>query len=160
MNKTNNNYSKAAKIPFTLEEYQRMQAEVKKITDGRDEIVNRLQAAREMGDLSENGAYKYAKFELRSTDSRIRHLTKLLENGEVKSSTHSGMVDFGSRVTLDNGKQQQSFTLVSHLESNPQKQKLSLDSPLGKTLIGKKVGDQVEITAPAGTLTYKILKIE
>lgn len=148
------------KTPFTKDEYQKMQVKLKKLESERPEIIIRLQAAREMGDLSENGAYQYAKLELRSADSRIRYLTNLLQNGEVKESSKTGIIDFGSQVTLDNGKEKQTYLMVSKLESDPRNHKLSLDSPLGKAIIGKQVGDRIKVQAPAGTLNYTIVKID
>lgn len=131
-----------------------------KLSKEREEILVRLQTAREMGDLSENGAYKYAKQELRDTDRRLRHLNKLLRFGVVTESSHSGRVDFGSKVTLNNGNMDMYFEMVSGYESDPGMKKLSVYSPIGKAILGRKSGDSVDVTVPAGVVTYRIVKVE
>ena len=130
------------------------------LTEERKQILVRLQTAREMGDLSENGAYKYAKFELGNTDRELKHLTHLLRYGQVTKSKKTGKVDFGSQITLEKDGHQTKFTMVSAHESDPQKQKLSTASPIGRAVMGKKVNDQVTVAAPAGATTYKIIDIK
>lgn len=154
------NPTKPQPIPFTQEAFQKMETKFADLTEERKQIVVRLQTAREMGDLSENGAYKYAKFELGNTDRELRRLTHLIRYGQITKSQNNGVVDFGSTVTLGEGKTVSSFTMVSAHESDPQKHKLSIDSPLGQAVMGKKVGDQITVSAPAGKTTYKLIKIE
>lgn len=136
------------------------QAEHDRLSKGREEILVRLQTAREMGDLSENGAYKYAKLELRDTDRRLRHLAKLLRYGVAVASQGKGVADFGSRLTVSSRNKEMVFQLVSGYESDPAQQKLSVYSPIGKALLGKKVGDTVEVLVPAGNVSYTVLKVE
>ncbi|OGY18748.1 MAG: hypothetical protein A2900_02135 [Candidatus Chisholmbacteria bacterium RIFCSPLOWO2_01_FULL_50_28] len=148
------------KIRFTKEGYAKMEEEFQALTDERVEILVRLQTAREMGDLSENGAYTAARLELGSTDRRLRQLRYLMRFAEVVESKSAGTIDFGSLVTLDNGKKQMIFTLVGKYESDPAKQKLSIEGPLGMALKGKRAGDTVKVHAPAGTTTYRVVKVE
>ena len=148
------------KIRFTKEGYAKMEEEFQALTDERVEILVRLQTAREMGDLSENGAYTAARLELGSTDRRLRHLRYLMRFAEVVKSKTIGSIGFGSRVTLDNGKKQLTFTLVGKYESDPSKQKLSIEGPLGKALIGKRVTDKVSVNTPAGNTTYRVVNVE
>ena len=150
---------KPKSIPFTQLAYQKMEKKFADLTEERTKILVRLQTAREMGDLSENGAYKYAKFELGNTDRELRRLTHLLKYGKVTKNKKTGKVDFGSKITLQKDGVQTTFTMVNHHESNPQKQKLSTDSPIGKAVMGKKVGDKITVTAPAGETTYTLTKI-
>jgi transcription elongation factor GreA len=145
------------KIKFTKEYYQKMAADFKNLTKKREGAVINLRTAREMGDLSENGAYKAARFELSSIDRELRRLTYLLRFGEVVETVNKDYIDFGSRVTLDDGKQQLTFTLVSGYESDPGKQKLSIYSPIGRVVMGKRKGDKVIVNAPAGQKTYTIV---
>ncbi len=147
-------------IPFTPAAYEQMQQEVAHLTQQRKEVLVRLQAAREMGDLSENGAYTYAKMELGNISRRLRQLHQLIRDGYVATKpTSTTTVQFGSTVTLLRGKQEIIYTLVSIHESNLTERKISTDSPLGAAIMGKQVGDQVEVTAPAGTMTYQIINI-
>jgi transcription elongation factor GreA len=113
-----------------------------------------------MGDLSENGAYIYAKFELGSITRQLSQLRHLLKNGVViQKSLDNERVVFGCTVTLTNGKKELTFTLVSMHESDLANQKLSIESPIGMAIIGKKVGDTAQVETPNGKIEYKILKI-
>lgn len=150
---------KFRKVQFTKEGFEKINNRFKFLTDKRPQAVNRLQSARELGDLSENGAYKAARFELNSIDREIRHLTRILKNVEIIESTHKDFVDFGSIVTLSNDKDNFSFTLVGKYESDPVNKKLSTFSPIGKAVLGKKAGDKITVNAPSGQIIYTINKI-
>ncbi len=154
------NNNKPEKIRFTKEGFEEIKAEHKMLTEGRPAILISLQKAREMGDLSENGAYTTARFELGNTDRRLKRLNFLLEYGVVVEEKHGGTIDFGSQVTLKNEKNQMTFTLVNKFESDPLEKKLSVSSPFGKAVMGKKVGDKVKVSAPAGNVTYTVSKVE
>jgi transcription elongation factor GreA len=151
---------KPSPIPLTQAGYDRFSLELESLTKKRSEILIRLQAAREMGDLSENGAYKAARFELSDTDHNIRRLTYLVRYGEVMPIQHNGTVGFGSKVTLTTGANQVVFTIVGEFESDPTKSTLSQESPLGQMILGKKPGDTVTVNSPGGTTIYTILKVE
>jgi len=146
-------------IQFTKKGYDKNQKEFDKLTKDKKDILVRLQTAREMGDLSENGAYKYAKFELRNTDRRLRQLTRFLRYGVIVKSKDKNTVSFGNTVILDNGTTKQKFKIVSVYESDPNKKKLSLYSPIGKAIKDKKIGDQVNVQIPNGKITYTIVNI-
>ena len=147
-------------IPFTKEGLAKLEEEFKDLTDGRREILIRLQTAREMGDLSENGAYTAARFELGATDRRLRQLRYLLRFGEVIEGSSSGTIGFGNSVTLAYDGKQLTYTLVGKFESDPAEHKLSVDSPLGKSLMGKRMGEKVIVSAPAGTRTYSVVSVK
>ncbi|MBI3443717.1 transcription elongation factor GreA [Candidatus Woesebacteria bacterium] len=148
------------KILFTKEGYQKIKKKFQNLTEMRKEAVNRLQTAREMGDLSENGAYKAARFELSSIDRELRRLTFQLRFGQVCEPTNNGRVDFGCRVTLDDGKKRLTFSLVGGFESDPLQQKISINSPIGRAIMGKRMGDKVKVTAPVGQTTYTVVEIK
>jgi transcription elongation factor GreA len=112
-----------------------------------------------MGDLSENAAYKAARMELSAIDRQIRRLTYLLRYGVIVEKHGSAEVDFGSRVTLDNGKTKMTFDLVGGYESDPKQEKLSVFSPIGKAILHKHVGDAVTVHAPVGEINYTIVEI-
>lgn len=155
------NSTDSFKIPFTKEAYEKLQKEQERLTRLREEVIVRLQAARELGDLSENGAYKYAKFELGNIGRQLRNIHYQLSHGEIVDNKNtSGLVDFGSRVTIKNDRHTLVFILVSEYESDPKQGKLSFTSPIGRAVSGKKTGDQVEVVSPAGHTRYMIVKVE
>lgn len=124
----------------------------------REIVLVSLQRAREMGDLSENGAYTSAKFELGNVDRELRKLEFNLKYGEVIEANQSGVVGFGSRVTVELAGKQYSYLLVSSEESDPKEMKLSIDSPVGKALLGHKAGDKVSVVMPGRMIEYVINK--
>lgn len=148
-------------IPLTAQALADNKAELQRLLQLRKEVIVRLQTAREMGDLSENGAYTAAKFELGNIGRQLRAVRHILDNGYVhQAKTADDVADFGRVVTVKSNDRELTFTLVSEYESNPADQKLSLSSPIGKAVMGKKVGDTVEVRAPAGSSTYTVAKIE
>lgn len=146
-------------ILLTQEKYQESKKEKANLLKERKEILIRLQTAREMGDLSENGAYTAAKSELRDTDRKLRHLERLLRWGKITKTKKDGKVEFDSKVVLDNGQKELTFHLVSGFESDPLKGKLSVFSPLGKALMGKTAKQKVIVSAPNGEIAYTIVSI-
>lgn len=148
------------KIPFTKDAYAKLQADFARLSQEKIDLMARLKTAREMGDLSENGAYKYAKIELGSVGRQLRHLRHLLENGEiiVKKAT-STTVEFGSTVTLKNAQDELTYTIVSMHESDMLEHKLSIESPIGQAIMGKKVGEEVAVKTPGGTIIYTIMAV-
>lgn len=148
-----------AKIPFTADGFAKIEHDLADLRAKREPTVLRLQAAREQGDLSENGAYKAARFELSDIDRNIRRLTYLLTMATVTPARHDGIIGFGNTVALEKDGKEITYLLVSKYESDPLKKKLSVESPLGMALMGKKVGNTIAIQAPAGTMTYSVVKI-
>ena len=130
------------------------------LTVYRAQVLVRLQTAREMGDLSENGAYTAARFELSDTDRKLRHYHKLIRFGVVPTKSSSGTVSFGSLVTLNTSNKEISYTLVGSFEADPTKGTLSVDSPLGKLLLGKRAGDTIVLTTPTGDKTFHISAVD
>ncbi len=147
------------RIQLSEEGYKKFQADFDRLTAERPNVLVRLQAAREMGDLSENGAYHAARFELSSIDRQLKKLTFQLRFGEVTKTKNTGAIDFGSTVTLDNQGTEMTFSLVSGYESDPAAKKLSVYSPIGKSIMGKKVGDTVTVETPGGERKLKIIAI-
>ncbi len=156
-------------IPFTTAKYKEMQQKVVELTELREEVMKRLVTAREMGDLSENGAYQYAKFELGDIGRQLRRFKSLLAKGfqAPKNIGLKGVIDFGSTVTIEKVipsntkgvKKQLTFMIVSEHESDPSKGTLAYSSPMGKVLLRKKVGDSVTVTTPVGETEYLIIDI-
>jgi transcription elongation factor GreA len=127
----------------------------------RQEVVKRLSAAREMGDLSENAEYSAAREELAFIDGRIDELEEMLKQVVIIDDTTSGtnIVKLGSKVTVKNNGKQLVYTLVGEWEADPTEKKISHESPIGKALMGKKTGETIDVKAPAGIVTYTIVNI-
>jgi len=148
-------------VVVTKEGLDALKAEYEELVNvKRPEAVTRLATARDQGDLSENSEYTDAKQSLSFIDGRIAELEVVLHDVKVVTTHAKGQVDVGCKVTLHiNGKKEE-FTVVGEWEADPQARKISHESPLGKALLGKKVGEKVEVEAPAGKILYKILSIE
>jgi len=128
----------------------------------RPEVVARLSSAREMGDLSENAEYTAAREELAFIDGRIEELELFLKQAVLieDAGSHGGdIINLGSKVTVKIDSKKEIFTLVGEWEADPAEKKISHESPLGKALMGKTVGDEIEVAAPAGTMIYRIVSI-
>lgn len=147
-------------IPLTAEAHAEAEAKLITLEHEIEATIVRLQEAREQGDLSENGAYKYAKMELGSLRRQLGQTKRLLATSYIAhKSTDQSVIGFGSVVTVSAGAETRTYTLVSHHESNVSEGKLSLESPLGTALKGKAVGAEVAVVAPRGTQIWKILRI-
>lgn len=127
----------------------------------RPKLVDRLSNARSQGDLSENSDYQSAREELEFLDGRIEEISEMINNVVIvdKTSNVSG-VDVGTRVTVKFNGEEHVYEIVGEWEADPVNKRISPESPLGKALYGKKVGDIAEVDAPAGKLVYEILAIE
>jgi len=127
----------------------------------RAEVVERVAAARSMGDLSENSEYHAAKEELSLVDGRIEELEEIIKKVQIIKEDKKGskVIQLGSQVTIKVNGKEEVFSLVGEWEADPHEKKISHESPLGKALIGKKPGEKVEVEAPAGKIAYHILKI-
>ena len=149
------------KVILTKEGLATLKAEYDDLVNvKRHAAVERLATARDQGDLSENSEYTDAKQALSFMDGRILELEEVLHGVKVITSHPKGQIDVGCKVTLHiNGKKEE-FMIVGEWEADPMSKKISHESPLGKALLGKKVGDKVEVEAPAGKILYKILHIE
>lgn len=126
----------------------------------RPKMVARLANARSQGDLSENSDYQNARDELEFMDGRIDELVHVIRNAVVSNNDGNGSVSVGNSVRVKVNGSEAVFEIVGEWEADPINKKISHQSPLGQTLVGKKVGDKVEVEAPAGRLTYEIVSIE
>ena len=126
----------------------------------RKEIAERLRDTASLGDLSENAAYQEAKEAQAFLEGKILELEEAIRQAKVIEEKKTGKVQFGSIVTVSSNNKKQKFQIVGLEEANPQSGKISFDSPLGKALLGKSLGDIVKIKTPEGKTQYKILKIE
>ncbi len=152
--------AKKQSFQFTKEGYENFKKALQELEVRRPQVVINLSNAREQGDLSENAGYHAAKDELSQIDHRLRELKYLLRVGKIVKSEEKGIVDFGSCVTLEKERLEVEFTIVEEMEADPAKGKISTSSPIGSALLGKKVGEIVEIETPEGKISYKISKIK
>lgn len=150
------------KYYLTKERLEELRQELQKLkTVRRLEVADHLRRAKEYGDLSENAEYVEAKEEQRQVESRIYELEDLLKRAVIiKKKKGSETVQIGSRVTAEKDGKSVEYTIVGVSEADPAKGKISNESPLGRTLLGRKVGDSVEIMTPVGKVIYHITKIE
>ena len=130
----------------------------------RKEVAEKIKEAREQGDLSENAEYDAAKDEQRDIEARIEELEAILKNAEVvvEDEADTEKINVGCKVLVydEEFEEEVEFKIVGSTEANSLQGKISIESPLGKALIGAKVGDEISVEAPAGMMNYKILKIE
>ncbi len=149
------------KILLTKEGLEELKKEYELLVNKkRPELVDRLALARTQGDLAENSEYTSAKQDLAFIDGRIAELEQVLHEAKVVVRYSKKKVDIGCKVTLHLKGKKEIFTIVGEWEADPAQKKISHSSPLGKALIGKKVGDKVEVEAPVGKIVYKILSID
>jgi transcription elongation factor GreA len=143
--------------------YDRLVAELEQLTThGRTDIARKIQAARELGDLKENGDYHSAKDEQGQMEGRIRHLEAMIENAEIVERGGTDHVQHGSVIAIRyEGDDDTERYLIGHIEEKTGDiEVISPGSPLGESLLGAKPGDIVEYQAPGGALKVEVVEIE
>ena len=152
-------------IVLTPEGHKKLSAEIEQLrTTGRREVAERIKEAREFGDISENAEYDHAKNEQAMLEARIASLEEKLRNATVidQKSIDAGTVSVGTKVWVKDQKSDKSvmYHIVGSAEADPSENKLSNESPVGKAIMGRKKGETVEVSAPRGTLKFKIMDIK
>jgi transcription elongation factor GreA len=152
-------------VLLTPEGLEKLKEEIAYLTtDKRREVAERIKHAREFGDISENSEYDDAKNEQAMLEQRIIQLEERLSRARLIESEDvpKGVVAVGTRVRLRDldAKETIEYVIVGSAEANPREQKLSNESPVGKAIIGKKKGETVEVSAPRGSLKYKIMDVK
>lgn len=148
---------------LTAEGAARLKVELEELKGPkREELAARLRSAIQMGDLSENADYHKAKEDQAFLEGRIQELEYLLKNAVIiEKSADQEVVSIGSYVTIqEEDFAPETYHLVGPTEADPANGKISHESPIGKALLDRKVGETVEVETPGGRLTFKILKIE
>ena len=151
------------KVPFTKAGLVELEKELKELIEvKRPKVVERLVASRKVGDLIEENEYTQAKQELSYIDGRIAELQDVVSRAFIIDEGHVNCkeIKLGCKVTVGVDGKRRIFHLVGEWEADPVNAKISHQSPLGKSLLGKKIGDEVEVEAPAGKITYTIAKID
>jgi transcription elongation factor GreA len=149
---------------LTHEGFLKLQQELDLLrTEKRTEVAQRLHEAMEGGELIENAEYEAAKNEQAFLEGRIKELEIILASARVINGSPllTDTVQVGSTVTIqEEGLEPETYTIVGAAEANPKEGLISNESPLGKTLLNKKVGDSVQVDAPGGVFVVTILKVE
>ncbi|NVD43742.1 transcription elongation factor GreA [Qipengyuania atrilutea] len=151
------------KVPMLAEGYERMTADLKTLRAERPKIVDAIEEARAHGDLSENAEYHAAKERQGQVEAQIADLEDRTSRAQIiDPTTLSGdKVVFGATVTmLDEDDKPVKYQIVGQTEADAKNGRISYNSPLGKALIGKSVGDEIEVTVPSGDKFYLVDKIE
>lgn len=147
-------------IPYTKHGYTMLQKEYDELMQTRKSAVEELSRARDMGDRSENAAYKSARQNLSRIDSKSRHLQRLIQFGYIYSPSTTEKVDIGCFVTVDSGTAHATYEIVGEYEADPLKGKLSYKSPVGHSLLRKRVHDTAQVLTPAGPKSFRILSLD
>ncbi len=149
------------KILLTKQGLENLRQEFDRLNKRRPEIIERVEEARQQGDLKENAEYQNSREELTFIDGRIEELKSVLERAEVADENNGCQeVALGCKVTVGVNQDEHVYHLVGEWEADPMEKKISHQSPLGKALMGKKIGQEVEVEVPAGKLNYKVLSID
>lgn len=148
---------------MTVQGKEELEAELEQLkTAGREDIAEKLKVARSYGDLSENSEYDEAKSEQAKIEARINELEYQLNHAVIVDSTDNTSISMGSKVTVvrktDNATV--NYEIVGFSQSNPSEGKISDESPVGKALVGAKIGDVVTVEAPIGNIDFEIITIE
>jgi transcription elongation factor GreA len=148
---------------LTAEGLERLRADLRHLQEvRRPEVAAMIRDAKEAGDISENAAYDEAKEQQAMVEARIRHLEEVLSRAqEIEVSPNSNFVSLGHSVTVvEEGEAPETFQIVGSAEADPGGGSISNESPLGRALLGKRVGDSATFVAPSGqTMTFKVLSI-
>jgi transcription elongation factor GreA len=152
-------------VILTPEGYKKLTQEIEYLsTEKRREVADRIRTAREFGDIAENAEYDDAKNEQALLEHRIATLEERIRNARVieKKDIAKDVVSVGSKVRLRDldAKQTVEYRIVGSAEADPAENKLSNESPVGKAILGKKKGETVEVSAPRGSMKFKILEIK
>ncbi len=150
------------KNQLTKDGFQQLSQELKKLTQRADNLIIKIEEVAQPDESGEDSLASQLKAELEVVNSKIIAIEEVLENHEIISENKkvSDKVEVGSKVKIkisNNG--ERTFYIVDELEADPSINKISLSSPLGVAMMGKKIGDQFEVDAPVGKLIYKIIAI-
>ncbi len=145
---------------LTSEGVEELTAEKEQLVSQRSAIAERIKLAREFGDLSENAEYSSARQEQERSENRISEIEHILLNTElITAPRKKDVVELGNVVVLNGPSGEKTFTIVGSVEADPLEGKVSNESPIGVSLMGRKVGEEVEIKTPSDVMTYKIVSV-
>jgi transcription elongation factor GreA len=151
------------RVPMLAEGYEKLTADLQALRQERPKIVDAIEEARAHGDLSENAEYHAAKERQGQVEAQIAEIEDRVSRAQIidPASLSGDKVVFGATVTvLDDNEKKQRYQIVGMTEADARQGRISYDSPLGRALIGKTVGEEVEVTVPSGDRFYQVKKIE
>ena len=150
------------KYLLTVEGLEKLNKELKELIENkRKEVIERIREAAAHGDLSENADYAQAREEQSFIEGRIIEIEDIIKNAEIISQTsHGSTVTVGSTVLIKTGEKEKKYTIVGSNEANPKENKISNESAVGSSLLGRKVNDKFTVQTPAGEIEYEIISIE
>ena len=150
-------------VPMTKQGIAKLQKELDHLLDvRRPEVADRIHAAKELASAQNNAEYEEAKNEQAFVEGRILTLEHLLQNVTIidEEAAHaSNRVQLGSKVSVDSDGKKMEYTIVGPAEASPTEGKLSNESPVGRALLGKRIGDEVQVQVPKGILRLTVKKI-
>jgi transcription elongation factor GreA len=152
------------KVPMTVQGFHALEKELKvRQVEERPRIILAIQEARAHGDLSENAEYSAAKEAQSLNEGRIGELESVIARAEVIDPTKltGNSIKFGATVTLidEDTEQEKSYTIVGDMEADVKSGRVSISSPIARAMIGKKIGDMVEVNTPGGGKSYEVMNI-
>jgi transcription elongation factor GreA len=149
-----------AKQFITKEGLEKLKEELNFLkTEKRQEISRRIQAAKELGDLSENAEYSEAKEQQALNEGKVSEIEETIKNAQTINNRKSSTINIGSTITVKNGAGERTFTIVGSNEANPSEGKISNETPLAISFLGHKANDKIKVETPKGKVEYKILDI-
>lgn len=150
---------------LTTQGYNELKEELEQLkTEGRKDVADKIKVALSFGDLSENSEYDEAKSEQGKLEARINEIEAMLASAKILDEDDDGDTDtirVGSKVKVKDKKSKKEFVyqIVGYAQADPKEGRISDESPVGKGLLGHKVGETVEIEAPVGIISFKVLEI-
>ena len=151
------------KYLLTQDGLNKLDAELKElINQKRPEVIERIREAASHGDLSENADYAQAREEQSFIEGRVQEIEDIIKNAEIitTNGNNHNTVTIGSTAHVKVNGQQRKYTIVGSNEANPKDGKISNESTVGKTLLGRKAGEKFKVSAPVGEMDYEIVAIE
>ena len=146
---------------LTVEGLKKLKEELDYLANTRrQEIIERIQEAVSQGDLSENADYAQAKEEQGMVESRIQEIEDIIKNAEIIHHTDSDTVNIGSSVVVKIDNKEFSYSIVGSNEANPAEGRISNESLVGRSLLGRKKGEKVEVETPSGIKIYEIISVK
>ncbi len=144
-------------VYVTQEGLAKLKAELHELkTVRKREVANRIEKAKDLGDLSENAEYADAKDEMSFIDGRMIELEDTINRAKIIEAGGTDVVNIGCTVEIEGGGQKKTYTIMGSSEADPAAGRISNETPLARALLGKKVGDTIEVRLPSGAMTYTI----
>jgi len=161
LSKVSRGTSMSNQIPITAEGLKTLKAELDQLIKvRRPDIIKAIAAAREEGDLRENAGYDAARHDQAMTERRIREIEDRIRRAVIIDPKKASSVQVGTTVTIEIDGEEETYTIVGAIEAKPAQGKISNESPIGKALLGRKVGDVIDIRTPSSVLNARVVSLD